>query len=116
MNAKSELKFISNEITSEELDETLNQITLAINNGTDLFDDDTPELDIAFENINENEEIENLEEVNHHELEVTNFIDLSTSLLNNNDPTDNQEEEESIMNHGDLDFDVDELINNFESI
>lgn len=110
MNAKSELKFISNEITLEELDETLNQVALSINNGVDLFDDNVLEVD--FENINEIEETIELEGVNNNELEVNNFIDLSTSLLDNND--DRQEDEVSIIDHGDLNFDVDELINSFD--
>ena len=116
MNAKSELKFLDDKITPEELDETLNQITLAINDGIDLFDNDQPEVDIVFDNINEIEEIRNLEGENNHELEVTNFIDLSTSILNDHDDFNDQEDEESMMNHGDLNFDVDELINSFESI
>ena len=116
MNAKSELKFLDDKITPEELDETLNQITLAINDGIDLFDNDQPEVDIVFDNINEIEEIRNLEGENNHELEVTNFIDLSTSILNDHNDFNDQEDEESMMNHGDLNFDVDELINSFESI
>lgn len=119
MNAKSELTFLSDEITSEELEETLNQVTLAITNGIDLFDNDKPETDINidFENISEVEEIVNLEAENYHELELTNVIDLSTSLLNHGDNlTDQEEEESSIMNHGDLDFDVDALINSFDAI
>jgi len=116
MNAKSELKFLDDKIIPEELDETLNQITLAINDGIDLFDNDQPEVDIVFDNINEIEEIRNLEGENNHELEVTNFIDLSTSILNDHDDFNDQEDEESVMNHGDLNFDVDELINSFESI
>jgi len=116
MNAKSELKFLDDKITPEELDETLNQITLAINDGIDLFDNDQPEVDIVFDNINEIEEIRNLEGENNHELEVTNFIDLSTSILNDHDDFNDQEDEESVMNHGDLNFNVDELINSFESI
>ena len=116
MNAKSELKFLDDKITPEELDETLNQITLAINDGIDLFDNNQPEVDIVFDNINEIEEIRNLEGENNHELEVTNFIDLSTSILNDHDDFNDQEDEESVMNHGDLNFDVDELINSFESI
>ncbi len=116
MNAKSELKFLDDKITPEELDEILNQITLAINDGIDLFDNDQPEVDIVFDNINEIEEIRNLEGENNHELEVTNFIDLSTSILNDHDDFNDQEDEESVMNHGDLNFDVDELINSFESI
>ena len=39
-NAKSELKFLDDNVTSEELNETFNQIALAMNSGDDLFDDD----------------------------------------------------------------------------
>ncbi|RIA87601.1 hypothetical protein C1645_827538 [Glomus cerebriforme] len=81
-----------------------NANSLAIKNGIDLFDD-----------INE-EEVANLEEVNNHELEITNFIDLSTSLLNDNDKFHYQEVEESIINHGNLNFDIDELVDRFDSL
>lgn len=120
MNAKTELKFLNDEITSEELDETLNQIVSSINNGVDLFDDnDNNEVDFTFEDINEIEETVNLEGVNNDELEVTNFINLSTSLLDDKDNdkgNNNKGDEESIMHHGDLSFDVDELIDRFELI
>ncbi|CAB4488777.1 unnamed protein product [Rhizophagus irregularis] len=122
MNAKSELKFLDDEITSEELDETLNQIVSSINNGVDLFDDDSDnnnlEIDLVFEDINEIEETVNLEDVNNYELEVSNFINLSTSILNDKDDDtgNNKGDEESIMHHGDLSFDVDELIDKFELI
>ncbi|GES81622.1 ribonuclease H-like domain-containing protein [Rhizophagus clarus] len=112
MNAKSELKYINDEITLEELDQTLNQVALSINNGIDLFDDENDENLVNFEDINEIEEAVDLEGVNNNELEITNFIDLSTSLLNNRE--DEKDEEVSIMNHGDLNFDVDELIDRFE--
>ncbi|GES73407.1 ribonuclease H-like domain-containing protein [Rhizophagus clarus] len=112
MNAKSELKYINDEITLEELDQTLNQVALSINNGIDLFDDENDENLVNFEDINEIEEAVDLEGVNNNELAITNFIDLSTSLLNNRE--DEKDEEVSIMNHGDLNFDVDELIDRFE--
>ncbi len=115
MNAKSELKYLSDDITSEELDETLNQIALSINNGIDLFDNNNLEV---FEDISEIEETVNLEGINNNELKVASFINLSTSLLNNNDnyKGDEQDEKISMINHGDLSFDVDELIDRFESI
>ncbi|RIA85077.1 hypothetical protein C1645_831325 [Glomus cerebriforme] len=50
--------FLVNSIPTEELNETLNQITLVIENKVDLFN---PEVDFVFENINE-EEVANLEE------------------------------------------------------
>jgi hypothetical protein len=51
MNAKLELRFVSNETTLEELDEALNQVALSINNGIDLFDDN--DIDVDFGDINE---------------------------------------------------------------
>ncbi|EXX54023.1 hypothetical protein RirG_238460 [Rhizophagus irregularis DAOM 197198w] len=121
MNAKSELKFLDDEITSEKLDKTLNQIVSSINNGVDLFDDsdnNNLEIDLVFENINEIEETVNLEDVNNYKLEVSNFINLSTSILDDKDDDtgNNKGNEESMMHHGDLSFDVDELIDKFELI
>ena len=115
VNAKSELKFLNDELTTEALDETFNEIALAINNGDDLFDDNKPDIDFTIED----HEIVNLEGVNDNNLEITNFIDLSSSLLNidyTNLNRNNQEDEENtFVNHGDLEFDVDELIDNFQS-
>ncbi|GES88195.1 ribonuclease H-like domain-containing protein [Rhizophagus clarus] len=91
MNAKSELKYINDEITLEKLDQTLNQVALSINNGIDLFDDENDENLVNFEDINEIEEAVDLEGVNNNELEITNFIDLSTSLLNNREDEKDEE-------------------------
>ncbi len=115
VNAKSELRFLNDELTTEALDETFNEIALAINNGDDLFDDNEPDIDFTIED----HEIVNLEGVNDNNLEITNFIDLSSSLLNidyTNLNRNNQEDEENtFVNHGDLEFDVDELVDNFQS-
>jgi hypothetical protein len=110
MNAKSELKFISNETTLEKLDETLNQVALSINNGIDLFDEN--DIEINFENINKIKETIELKGVDDSELEVKNIIDLSTSLLDNK--YSSEQEKVSMMDHGDLNFDVDDLINSFD--
>ncbi len=111
MNAKSELKFLNEEITLEELDKTFNQIAFSIISENDLFENND-ELEINF-NF-ENDEIIDLEEINNNDLEITDFIDLSASLFNtdNNEPSQ-EEEEVSIINHGDLDFDIEEMINRF---
>ena len=119
-NAKSELRFLDDNVTSEELDETFNQIALAMNNGNDLFDD--YDINHIFEDdymFNEVDEIANLEGINNNNLEISDFIDLSSSLFAHTTSTnfDNQHhEEESMINHGDLNFDIDELINSFELI
>lgn len=124
-NAKSELKFLDDNVTSEELDETFDQIALAMNSGSDLFDDNDDDgiVDIinnTFEAymFNEGDETVNLEGINNDNLEISEFIDLSSSLFtNDNVNLDNQHnEEENIINHGDLNFDVDQLINSLELI
>ena len=81
MNAKSELKYLNEEITLEELDETFNQIASSIVNENDLFEDDN-ESEINF--ILEDHEIIDLEGINNNDLEITDFIDLSSSLLKTN--------------------------------
>lgn len=113
MNAKSELKYLNEEITLEELDETFNQIASSIVNENDLFEDDN-ESEINF--ILEDHEIIDLEGINNNDLEITNFIDLSSSLLKTNNIDFSQEEEEVSINHGDLDFDIDEMVNRFINV
>ena len=119
-NAKSELRFLDDKITSEDLDVTFNQMALAMNNGNDLFDDNDNEEsnhDYNFEDymFNDINEITNLEGINSNNLNITEFIDLSSNLFT--DDIINQDyEEESVINHGDVKFDVDELISSFDLI
>ena len=119
-NAKSELRFLDDKITSEDLDITFNQMALAMNNGNDLFDDNDNEEsnhDYNFEDymFNDINEITNLEGINSNNLNITEFIDLSSNLFT--DDIINQDyEEESVINHGDVKFDVDELISSFDLI
>ena len=109
MNAKTELKFLNEEITLEELDETFNQIASSMINENDIFEDNN-ESEINF--ILEDHEIINLEETDIDDLEITDFINLSASLLNtNNNDFSSQEEKEVSVDHEDLDFDIDEMIN-----
>jgi hypothetical protein len=118
-NAKSELRFLDDKITSEELNETFNQIASSISNGNELFDGDNEESnydynleDYIFNDINE---ITNLEGINDNNLNITEFIDLSSSLFTD-DISHQDYEEESIINHGNVNFDVDELISSFDLI
>jgi hypothetical protein len=56
-----------------------------------------------------------LEEVNNQELEVTKIINSSTNLLDDNDNSKDLKDKKNVLiNHGNLNFDVDELINSFE--
>ena len=120
INAKSELRFLDDKITSEDLDVTFNQMALAMNNGNDLFDDNDNEEsnhDYNFEDymFNDINEITNLEGINSNDLNITEFIDLSSNLFTDN--IINQDyEEESVINHRDVNFDVDELISSFDLI
>ena len=114
MNAKTELKYLNEEITSEELEETFNQIASSIINKDDIFEDNN-EDEINF--ILEGHKTVDLEETDSNELEIANFIDLSASLLNtNNIDFSNQEKEEVLINHGDPDFDIDEMVNKFVNV
>src|SRR6266542_2599283 len=111
MNAKLELKFLNKAITLKELDETFNQIAFSIANENDLFENDN-ESEVNF--IFENHENINLKGINDKNLEIIDFINLLASILNtNNIDPNNQEEEEVSINHGDLDFDIDEMVNKF---
>jgi len=95
-------------------------MALAMNNGNDLFDDNDNEEsnhDYNFEDymFNDINEITNLEGINSNNLNITEFIDLSSNLFT--DDIINQDyEEESVINHGDVKFDVDELISSFDLI
>ena len=118
-NAKTELRFSSNGVSMEELDETFNQVAIAMNNNSNLFDNDEFDIDnLDIDSTLENHEIVDLEGINNNNLEISNFIDLSASLLEENNDFNNQdyEEESVIFDHGNPNFDIDELINRFENV
>lgn len=114
INAKSELKYLNEEITLDELDETFNQIALSMENGSDLFDDDeVNEIDfIPDDDYEYDDEILDLEGVNNDNLEINDFIDLTASIIDPEAININEEDEVSII-HGDPDFDIDEMVNKF---
>ena len=114
INAKSELKYLNEEITLDELDETFNQIALSMENGSDLFDDDeVNEIDfIPDDDYEYDDEILDLEGVNNDNLEINDFIDLKASIIDPDAINSNEEDEVSII-HGDPDFDIDEMVNKF---
>ena len=118
INAKSELKYLNDEITTDELDETFNQIALSMMNGSDLFDDgEVDEIDfIPDEDYGYDDGIIDLEGIDDNRLEINDFIDLSSSILDpeaiNSNEDDISADDISII-HGDPDFDVDEMLNKF---
>ncbi|CAG8718571.1 2212_t:CDS:2, partial [Funneliformis mosseae] len=79
-NAKSELKFLNENISLETLDETFDQIASAIVN-------------------------RNIEELINDNLEIIDYIDLSASILNADNINCDKQEEEIRIDHEDLDFD-----------
>ena len=115
MNAKTELKYLNKEITSEELEETFNQIAFSITNENDIFEvNDENEINFILE---DHKTVDLEEEMDSNELEIINFIDLSSSLLNTNnvDFSDQKKKKVSII-YGDPDFDIDEMVNKFTNI
>ncbi|CAJ0830934.1 15448_t:CDS:2 [Entrophospora sp. SA101] len=111
-NAKDELKYLNEEISVEELDETFNQIALSITNGNDLFGQDDNLEDISHLDDNCDEEVINLDGANDSHLIITESIDLNSSLLTNNNILSNEIYEENDIDHGDTNFDIDELLDN----
>ncbi|CAJ0760597.1 22728_t:CDS:2 [Entrophospora sp. SA101] len=100
-----------NEIYLDELDETFNQIALSITNGNDLFGQDDNLEDVSHLDNNCDEEVINLDGVNDSHLIITESIDLNSSLLTNNNILSNEIYEENDIDHGDTNFDIDELEN-----
>ncbi|CAJ0842179.1 15876_t:CDS:2 [Entrophospora sp. SA101] len=105
-----------NEIYLDELDETFNQIALSITNGNDLFGQDDNLEDVSHLDNNCDEEVINLDGVNDSHLIITESIDLNSSLLTNNNILSNEIYEENDIDHGDTNFDIDELLDNHNLI
>lgn len=103
------MKYLNEEISVEELDETFNQIALSITNGNDLFGQDDNLDDVSHL---DDDEVINLDGVNDSHLIITESIDLNSSLLINNNILSNEIYEENDIDHGDTNFDIDELLDN----
>jgi hypothetical protein len=98
-NAKVELNFINDSLSTQELTHIFHQISFAMENDDNIFDQD---LDFIFDNDNDL----NLENQNSSTLDIGELIDL-TRDLNVNSETQSV----VIIDHGDRDFNIDELIN-----
>ena len=116
-NAKTELKFLEDKISVEEHNETFNQIAISMDNNNDLFDDNEFDFNIIFENENIFDETIDLEGIDNNNLEILNFIDLSANLFVNNKNSNNQdyEEESTIIDYVNLNFDINDLIDSFKN-
>ncbi|CAG8771693.1 8858_t:CDS:1 [Acaulospora morrowiae] len=114
MNAKTELKYVNEEITTEELDETFNQIISSMINDNDFFDQESRSEEIADINNDHNfNEIVDLAEENNSQLDIAESIDLRSTILSDNIMSECDDEDYGI-NHGDPNFDIDEMIENIE--
>ncbi|CAG8816087.1 6164_t:CDS:2, partial [Cetraspora pellucida] len=118
-NVKSELNHIDQTLRQEDFLSIFNKITSSMNNGTDLFNDDSAsfseEVDGNIEEDIEEDMEEDMEEPSEEDsvgknlltLEIENFISLSSKLKSNKLLT------EDIV-HGNRDFDVNDLINSLD--
>ncbi|CAG8515655.1 10376_t:CDS:1 [Cetraspora pellucida] len=110
-NTKSELNYVDQNISQEDLLSIFNQIANSIEDGTDLFSEENS-FSFLEEFMKENtedvlEELEELVNENSMNLEVGDFISLSSRL----EPNEYTSLDEKVI-HKDRDFDVNDLINN----
>ncbi|CAG8773438.1 20838_t:CDS:2, partial [Dentiscutata erythropus] len=110
-NAKSELNYVNQNLCHEDFLSIFNKIANSMENETDLFDSDSvsfpEELEEDMEeNIEESsEETDNSVSENSLNLEIGNFISLSSRLESNESSSLNEE-----IEHGNRDFDLNDLI------
>src|SRR5689334_19053143 len=105
-NAKSELNYVDQNLRQEDLLSIFNKIASSLENGSDLFSEEESFVfldELAEENTEETEEeLEDLVNENSTNLDVGNFISLSSNLVPN-EPSSLSEE----VIHGNKDFDID---------
>jgi hypothetical protein len=114
-NARSELKFVETEISQEQLSNTFDEIANAITNDDEMFqnDDNNDNLvDGSDDSSDDSDECLDISEENTSHLYIENFIDLNHGILTNNDDNNLIDE---FVEHGDTDFDIDEILNRVES-
>ncbi|CAG8783356.1 17201_t:CDS:1, partial [Acaulospora morrowiae] len=90
----------------KELNKTFKQIAIAMTNDSDLFE---------YDNEYETETYNNTEiiDLDNNQLDIINSIDLTSTLLSNNNIGNLNQEKEIEIEHGDIEFNVDELVENF---
>jgi hypothetical protein len=105
-NAKAELKFSSSDLSEEELETALREITTAMIDNDDLFIDD--EDDITSEdgivNLDENDTNNNL-----HMADIMNLDEFSEQSDDNSDSTI-QQSDESVNYNEDSDIDFEAIL------
>ncbi|CAG8724003.1 36100_t:CDS:2 [Racocetra persica] len=112
-NAKSELNYVDQNLHQENLLSIFNKIASSLEDGSDLFSEKESFVflkELAKENTEETEEeLEDLVNENSTNLDVRNFISLSSNLVPN-EPSSLSEE----VIHGNKDFDIDNLISDLD--
>ena len=108
-NMKSELKFSSSNLSEDELETIIQEITMAINNNDDLFSEEDEE-----ERIFSDDENIHLEEEDTNDLLITKVMNLD----NFEEKNDEEEEENSSIeiqsqstNHEDSNIDFEAILN-----
>ena len=97
-NAKVELNFINNSLSIQELTHIFHQISFAMENDDNIFDQD---MNFIFDNDNDL----NLEDQNSLTLDISELIDLTADL-----DVNSEAQSVVIIDHGDRDFNIDDLI------
>jgi hypothetical protein len=105
-NAPSELNFVNNEISQDEFTAAFNQIAIAMEEGIDLFEENN-----SFPIFDESEEKNDLQlqDKNGLNLEIGEIIQLTvekSGSINENEI----DVDESRIEHGDKNFNIDDLL------
>ncbi|CAG8455601.1 6980_t:CDS:2 [Dentiscutata heterogama] len=112
-NAKSELSYVKQNLHQEDLLSIFNKIANSIENRSDLFSEEESFAfleEFAEENTEETEEeLKDLANENSTNLEVRNFISLSSNL----EPNETSSLSKEVI-HRNKDFDIDDLISDLD--
>jgi hypothetical protein len=107
-NAQSELNFVSSEISEDEFNSAFNQIAIAMKEGIDLFEEDDSFPVFDEDEFEESDDDLQLQDENGLNLEIGNIINLATKEKSNS--INRTDENELRIEHGQKDFDIDELL------
>ena len=102
------MKFVKTKVSQEQLSNTFDEIANAIINDDEMFQND----DNGDNLVDDSDECLDISEENTSCLYIENFIDLNHELLTNNVDNDLTDE---FVEHGDVNFDIDEILNRVES-
>jgi hypothetical protein len=103
-NAREEMNFIGHDISDDEFQEFMNDYTNSIDFDEEMFIDDILE--------DFNDEVIDLTQLNGETLEVEEFLNLEVMELTEElGESQNTEAESEAEDHGNLDFDVDAILN-----